>query len=122
MQTKVVHCKMDFYDVYIGRPGPWGNPYSHDPEAKAEHLVSSREEAIELYSIWLRFRLYTAADTPEDHPDRKLMESILSLRGKTLGCWCSPLPCHGHVLAQLAEELHELGDKPYGYQEYKWGR
>lgn len=23
------------------------------------------------------------------------------LRGKTLGCWCTPLPCHGDVLLRL---------------------
>ena len=32
-QTKVVHCKVKPYDVYIGRGGgeygKWGNPYSH---------------------------------------------------------------------------------------------
>ena len=22
---KVVHCKKEPFDVYIGRPGPWGN-------------------------------------------------------------------------------------------------
>lgn len=27
--TLVVHCKKAPYDVYIGRPGPWGNPFSH---------------------------------------------------------------------------------------------
>lgn len=35
----VVHCQRDPYDVYIGRgrcpqtgrPGEWGNPYSHRP-------------------------------------------------------------------------------------------
>jgi hypothetical protein len=25
------------------------------------------------------------------------------LRGKVLGCWCAPLPCHGHVLACIAD-------------------
>jgi hypothetical protein len=24
---RVVHCKREPYDVYIGRPGPWGNPF-----------------------------------------------------------------------------------------------
>ena len=26
--TQVVHCKKSEYDVYIGRPALWGNPYS----------------------------------------------------------------------------------------------
>lgn len=28
MITKVIHCKKESYDVYIGRPSIWGNPYS----------------------------------------------------------------------------------------------
>ena len=30
--TKVVHCKKELYDVYIGRPSKWGNPFSHIKE------------------------------------------------------------------------------------------
>lgn len=26
-QTRVVHCKKERYDVYIGRPSKWGNPF-----------------------------------------------------------------------------------------------
>lgn len=25
--TTVVHCKKQKYDIYIGRPGKWGNPF-----------------------------------------------------------------------------------------------
>ena len=34
----------------------------------------------------------------------KLLAQIDSgaLRGKVLGCWCHPLPCHGHILAARA--------------------
>jgi Domain of unknown function (DUF4326) len=34
------------------------------------------------------------------HPE--LMGALGELRGKVLGCWCSPKPCHGDVLARLA--------------------
>ena len=27
----VVHCKKANYDVYIGRPSKWGNPFTHLP-------------------------------------------------------------------------------------------
>ena len=33
-----------------------------------------------------------------------LMERIIELDGKTLGCWCSPAPCHGDVLVKLLKE------------------
>ena len=25
------------------------------------------------------------------------------LRGKRLGCWCVPLPCHAEVIAEIAD-------------------
>ena len=28
-------------------------------------------------------------------------EEWLNLRGKTLGCWCKPEPCHGDVLVEI---------------------
>jgi hypothetical protein len=26
------------------------------------------------------------------------------LRGKILGCWCAPLPCHADILAEVAND------------------
>ena len=34
--------------------------------------------------------------------DSGLINDIHELRGKDLVCWCAPLPCHGDVLARLA--------------------
>jgi hypothetical protein len=36
----------------------------------------------------------------------KLVEELLSMRGKDLGCWCAPEPCHGDILLELIEEFH----------------
>jgi hypothetical protein len=33
------------------------------------------------------------------------MAALPELRGKKLGCWCKPGPCHGDVLAELANAL-----------------
>lgn len=91
---KVVHCKKEQYDVYIGRPGPWGNSYSHLAGTKAQHQVSTREEAIERYEADMRL-------IPIDG-----LRALLSLiAGKTLGCWCAPSACHGDVLVKLCREL-----------------
>ena len=89
----VVHCKKETYDVYIGRPSIWGNPFSHLP-GKGDILVDSREDAIDLYEMWIR-------GSPE------LRSQLSTLDGKVLGCWCAPLCCHGDVLLKLIEELHE---------------
>jgi hypothetical protein len=90
--TTVVHCKRAEYDVYIGRPSKWGNPYSEGTSRYAKFRVASREEAIRKYEEYIRSR-----------PDLMLAAKRY-LKGKVLGCWCSPLPCHGDVLARIAEE------------------
>jgi hypothetical protein len=33
------------------------------------------------------------------------MKALFELKGKILGCWCHPLPCHGDVLVKLIKEL-----------------
>ena len=90
MKTKVVHCKKEKYDVYIGRPGPWGNPFSIGKDG-------TREEVIEKFRDWIK-------------DQDLLMQEIESLRGKTLGCWCSHQPCHGDVIVKSLEETNEALD------------
>jgi uncharacterized protein DUF4326 len=87
---RVVHCKRESYDVYIGRPSPWGNPFSHLSGTQARWHVASREEAIQAYAEWIKAQ-------PE------LLAALPELRGKTLGCWCAPKACHGDVLLAMAE-------------------
>lgn len=83
MLTKVVHSKKAPYDVYIGRPSKWGNPFTIGKDG-------TREEVVEKYLTWVLTQ-----------PD--LMADVHTLHGKTLGCWCAPQMCHGDVLAELAE-------------------
>ncbi len=80
--TRVVHCKKEPYDVYIGRSSKWGNPFRK----------GTRRELVEQYKAWV-----------VRQPD--LMAALPELKGKTLGCWCKPKPCHGDVLAELAERM-----------------
>lgn len=35
--------------------------------------------------------------------DREMVKELLSMRGKSLGCWCHPEACHGDVLVELME-------------------
>lgn len=94
--TTVVHCKRDRYDVYIGRPSKWGNPFSHLSNTLAQYSVDTRDEAIKEYEAWLR-------NQPE------LMAALPELRDKVLGCWCKPKACHGDVLAKIVNELKPGG-------------
>ena len=82
---RVVHCKRSSYDVYIGRPGPWGNPFEIGKDG-------TRAEVIEKYRQWL------------DTKPELITQAKHELRGKTLGCWCAPNPCHGDVLLEIANE------------------
>jgi len=94
IDSKVVHCKRAPFDVYIGRPSIWGNPFTHidDRKTAAQFIVSSREEAIQKYREWV-----------VTQPD--LMARLPELVGKTLGCWCFPKSCHGDVLIDLVRTL-----------------
>jgi hypothetical protein len=88
----VVHKSRKPFDVYIGRPSKWGNPFTHLSFGTiATHRVATREESISRYREWLQTQ-------PE------LLAALPELRGKILGCWCSPLDCHGDVLAELANK------------------
>jgi hypothetical protein len=80
--TKAVHCNREPYDVYIGRPSKWGNPFEIGKDG-------TRKVVIEKYQNWII-----------NQPD--LMKDLPELRGKILGCWCKPQACHGDVLVKLA--------------------
>ena len=81
-------------DIYIGRAtyqggwklptSKWANPYRlADPSDRARVLAE--------YEAYVRSK-------PE------LLAALPELRGKRLGCWCAPLPCHGDVLVRLLAE------------------
>lgn len=82
MSELVVHCKKSRYDVYIGRPSKWGNPFTMSE-------YGFRKDVVNKYREWI---------VTQPH----LMDSLHELKGKTLGCWCAPLACHGDVLAEMA--------------------
>lgn len=94
MSTRVVHVNKEPFDIYIGRANRykglktsrWANPFRIDAKN------NSREDVIAEYRTYL-----------ERSPE--LLAALPELRGKVLGCWCVPAPCHGDVLAELADAL-----------------
>jgi hypothetical protein len=100
-RTMVINLKghrddPDYADVvYVGRAmhrGGWhldGSPFASPFRPGAD---CTREEVIEKYRMWLLGR-----------PD--LLARLPELRGRRLGCWCAPLPCHAEVLAELADRI-----------------
>ena len=95
MIPKVVHCKREEFDVYIGRGSRWGNPYSHKVGTLAEHVVGSRTEAIQKFEEYLL-------------SNEELMASLPELKGKILGCFCKPKSCHGDILLRYANGPSQL--------------
>jgi Domain of unknown function (DUF4326) len=97
--TTVVNLKghrddPDFADVvYVGRAmhrggwqlavSPLASPFRPGPDG-------SREEVVAAYREYLLGRADLLALLPE-------------LRGRRLGCWCAPQPCHAAVIAELAD-------------------
>jgi len=87
---KVVHCKQNPFDILIDRSTKWGNPFIIGTDG-------TRREVIKKYKNWIL-----------KQPD--LLKDLHQLKGKILGCWCKPLPCHGDVLFELAnrEDINNL--------------
>ena len=85
---KVVHCKRKKYDVYIGRPSKWGNPFTIGPDGEREKVIK-------------KYRDYILKSP-------KLLAQMGELKGKTLGCWCAPKACHGDVLIKLGIKEHNI--------------
>jgi hypothetical protein len=87
---KVVHCKKEKFDVYIGRPSKFGNPFSYKDGTLAQFKVANRDEAVQKYEEWLLSQPELVKAAKEE------------LKGKVLACWCAPLNCHGDVLLKIA--------------------
>ena len=81
--------------IYIGRANArfglkasiWANPFKVDDHG--------RDAALARYREYITQRI-------ESEPERY---DLAQLRGKTLACWCAPEPCHGDVLAELANQI-----------------
>ena len=94
LSTKVVNLRVQQYDIFIGRPSKWGNPFTHLHGIKNTEKVDSIEEAVSRYEAWIQWMMEAF---PEEY-------NLDELRGKVLGCYCKPGLCHGDVLVRLADE------------------
>jgi Domain of unknown function (DUF4326) len=92
MSTTVIHVRdRRKNDVYIGRRNNrlklpesiWHNPFVIGKAGTREEVIAKFEACI--------------LAKPE------LLAQLHALKGKRLACFCAPQPCHGHVLAKLAD-------------------
>lgn len=86
--TSVVHISKFQYDVYIGRPSIWGNPFEIGKDG-------TRSEVIEKYKEYIL-------------GNQELLDLLPSLSDKILGCFCSPKRCHGDIIADLVNKLEYI--------------
>lgn len=102
------------HDIYIGypldgKPTKWGNQFDVagdlylEERARWDAECRLRPEldvncAVFMYRLWL---LNSPAGL-------RLQEDIDELRGKVLGCFCKPNPCHGDVLVELLGQREEM--------------
>lgn len=78
------HVYIGRHNHYVGAPSSkWKNPYSVKKYGRAG--------CIKKYERYIK-------------KNKELMDSIEELRGKTLGCWCSPDACHGDVLLKIMND------------------
>jgi len=84
---KIVHCRRQKYDVYVGRPSNFGNPFEIGKGG-------TREEVIEKFKIYFMGRL---------HKDEQFKRAVNKLKGKVLACWCYPKDCHARIIIDYLE-------------------
>lgn len=91
MGTRVVNLKTgDHYDIYIGRPSVFGNPFLLG-------IDGNRDAVLVKYERYATDRVLK---------DAKFAQQVKSLHGKILGCYCKPLACHGDILIKISAELN----------------
>ena len=83
-----------------GATGEWGNPFAMQNASDAE-----RDRVIRQYQVWLTAQLLLVQKARQE------------LRGKRLACWCAPKPCHGDVLARIANASQEEEEKQQQQQQ-----
>lgn len=75
------------YDVAIDRTSSFGNPF---------HLGKDGDRQVVLQ----KYREYFYKRCEADPEFRR---RVMQLRGKRLGCWCAPMPCHGMIIVEYIE-------------------
>jgi len=89
-KTTIVNMRdTNAYDYRIDRKTEFGNPYKIG-------LDGTRQDCIDQYR---RMFLYRVRFNPQ------FRRKILAMKGKRLGCWCKPLPCHGDVIVEFLEKI-----------------
>jgi len=92
-KTVAVNCRTDEFDVFIGRPSIWGNPFRIG-------WHGTRDEVCDKHDLWLDGKI----EAPNERKPPTLEEIQRMLTGKRLGCFCPPQRCHGDNYVKRCEK------------------
>lgn len=76
----------DYFDIFIGRGSVWGNPFK-----MKNNSLEERDRVCDKYEEWFKTQY-------------QLHKLLHTLKGKRLGCFCSPKRCHGDFLSKIANK------------------
>lgn len=102
MTTTVVNLRKEPYEVYIGRAGKGQSGYFGNPVRIGYACPLCAEVHLDGGSTLPCFRKYFYSRLERD---AEFQARVEALRGRVLGCFCKPKPCHGDVLAQKIRSL-----------------
>lgn len=88
-KTTVVNVHKEPYDVCIMRSSILGNPFVIGRDG-------TREEVVEKFKKYFVHCMLT---------DSNFRAAVENLRGKKIGCCCSPAACHGDVYAEFLNQI-----------------
>ena len=93
----------DDNNVHIGRGGVLIIDGERYPKVSSRFanpfkigLDGTRDDVIAKYRAFITERLKQSPT---------LYAELLTMKGKNLGCWCAPEPCHGNVLLEILNQV-----------------
>lgn len=93
MPTTVVNSRKFPFDVFVGRPSKYGNPFSAKKSKFEVEKCATAEEAVAKFERWFL------------NQEDLVALARAELKNKVLGCFCDPQePCHGRVIARIVDE------------------
>jgi hypothetical protein len=99
--SEIVNVFREAYDVYVGSPSDGKDPREVPPGGYGflgnPFTEGDQEEQIELFRDYFLKRI---------EEDRQFRLAVQAIRGRRLGCFCSPSTCHAQVIVSYLDARH----------------
>ncbi len=115
MSTRVANCKVKYIrpkynnleewmndsenNVYVARGGVVfidGKRFPPQSSKFANPFKTGRDGTSE--EVRIKFKAHI---TKKLETDKSLVDELLAMKGKNLGCWCHPNYCHANILVEM---------------------